>query len=156
MTKLTLDTDQEIYFYEQDFYVFSNFSSFRINWRGHTFDTVEYAYHWAKFDNRHTIQSMILNAPSSHEAFQLAQKFKEFQLANWYDIRVSTMKDLTFTKIQQHEYVKRKLKASRGRRLVENSWRDDFWGWGEDRNGQNVLGQIYMDWRNYFDEYGWT
>ena len=27
-----LDTDQQVFFYEQDFYVLSNFSAFRVKW----------------------------------------------------------------------------------------------------------------------------
>lgn len=28
---------------------------------------------------------------------------------------------------------------------VENSWRDDFWGWGPNRDGQNMLGRLWME-----------
>ena len=36
-----LDTPQQVFFYEQDFYVLSNFSAFQINWGGETFATSE-------------------------------------------------------------------------------------------------------------------
>ena len=49
MNKLTLDTDTQVFFYEQDFYVLSNFSSFRVKWAGISFDTAEHAYHFEKF-----------------------------------------------------------------------------------------------------------
>ena len=35
-------------FYERNFYVLSNFSSFRLIWRGLDFDTSEHAYQWSK------------------------------------------------------------------------------------------------------------
>lgn len=41
-----LDTDERICFYEQEFYVLSNFSSFTLHWHGARFDTAEAAYHW--------------------------------------------------------------------------------------------------------------
>lgn len=43
------DTDTHVSFYEHEFYVLSNFSAFRLRWRGRDFDTSEHAYHWEKF-----------------------------------------------------------------------------------------------------------
>src|SRR5688572_11016294 len=43
-----LDTPELVCFYEQDFYVLSNFSAFQLTWEGQTFPTVEHAYHWEK------------------------------------------------------------------------------------------------------------
>jgi domain of unknown function (DUF1768) len=28
--------------------------------------------------------------------------------------------------------------------IVEDSPKDDFWGWGSNRNGQNNLGKLWM------------
>jgi predicted NAD-dependent protein-ADP-ribosyltransferase YbiA (DUF1768 family) len=47
-------------------------------------------------------------------------------------------------KADQHEYVRRKLLATGNRCLIENSWRDDFWGWGPNRDGKNMLGTLWM------------
>ena len=44
-----LDTEHEVFFYEQEFYVLSNFSAFSLMWQGHRFPTSEHAYHWEKF-----------------------------------------------------------------------------------------------------------
>lgn len=33
------------------------------------------------------------------------------------------------------------------RELVEDSWRDDFWGWGPNRDGKNMLGKLWMELR---------
>jgi hypothetical protein len=32
--------------------------------------------------------------------------------------------------------------------LIENSWRDDFWGWGPNRDGKNQLGKLWMEIRS--------
>lgn len=45
-----LDTDKAVFFYEQEFYVFSNFSAFQILWAGISFPTSEHAYQWMKFN----------------------------------------------------------------------------------------------------------
>lgn len=51
------------------------------------------------------------------------------------------------TPYQEHEYVQRKLLQTGGRRLVEDSWRDNFWGWDPNRDGQNMLGRLWMELR---------
>jgi N-glycosidase YbiA len=47
-------------------------------------------------------------------------------------------------KARQHEYVRRKLLETGDRYLCENSWRDSFWGWGQNRDGKNMLGNLWM------------
>ena len=44
-----LDTQTEVNFYEQEFYVLSNFSSFRVKYHNMDFETSEHAYHFLKF-----------------------------------------------------------------------------------------------------------
>lgn len=147
-----LDSDLRVCFYEQDFYVLSNFSSFNLIWKGHTFPTSEHAYHWEKFagpwdatKSAGSIAAQVLNAPSAHEAFKLAEGFKAFRKPNWDDIKVGVMRDILRAKARQHEYVKRKLLSTGDRELVENSWRDDFWGWGPVQDGENMLGKLWME-----------
>lgn len=143
--KLTLDTDTQVFFYEQDFYVLSNFSAFRVVWAYRRFDTSEAAYHYAKFPSHSQLQDMIQNAASAHAAFKIAESNKHLIRTDWKEIRVEVMKEILIAKVEQHEYVHRKLLATGDRELVENSWRDSFWGWGENRDGQNMLGKLWME-----------
>jgi ribA/ribD-fused uncharacterized protein len=145
-----LDTAEQVFFYEQDFYVLSNFSAFQLKWRNETFMTSEHAYHWSRFeglsDQRTMIRGLIFKAPSAHEAFKIAQRYKEgWQIPEWDDFKVDVMRDILRAKARQHEYVRRKLLATGNRGLVENSWRDDFWGWGPNRDGRNMLGRLWME-----------
>lgn len=137
-----------VFFYERDFYVLSNFSAFRLHWRGHSFDTSEAAYHWNRFflasDEGEAIAGMIESAMSAHEAFKIAQEYKARQRPDWDDVKVSLMRDILRAKANQHEYVSRKLMATGDKMLIENSWRDDFWGWGTNKDGKNMLGQLWM------------
>jgi predicted NAD-dependent protein-ADP-ribosyltransferase YbiA (DUF1768 family) len=55
------------------------------------------------------------------------------------------MRDILTAKADQHEYVRRKLLETGDRQLVENSWRDDFWGVGSNGNGQNQMGKLWME-----------
>ena len=139
-----VDTEERVCFYEQEFYVLSNFSSFKVSWKGILFDTAEAAYHWEKFPTSSYIASLIINAASAHDAFTTAQEYKEFQRYDWNDVKVDIMLDILRAKAHQHEYVRRKLLETGDRELVEDSWRDDFWGWGPNKDGQNVLGKLWM------------
>jgi hypothetical protein len=154
-----LDTDTQVFFYEQDFYVLSNFSAFTLQWKGLRFDTSEAAYHWEKFnygietpegavvklDICFEAQDRIRFAPSAHEAFKFAEQYKSQVRPDWVDVRVDIMREILYAKATQHEYVRRKLLATGDRELIEDSWRDSFWGWGEDKGGKNTLGKLWME-----------
>ncbi len=146
-----LDTAERVRFYEHDFYILSNFSAFRLYWHGYDFDTSEHAYHWRKFiyssDEGKKICGFIKQARSAHEAFKIAEQFKRLRVADWDSKKVAIMREIIRAKAEQHEYVARKLLATADRELVEDSWRDDFWGWGESGNGQNMLGKLWMELR---------
>jgi len=147
-----LDTATEVFFYEQDFYVLSNFSAFNLQWEGLTFPTSEHAYHWEKFafgeldppGGHWDAATEILHAPSAHEAFKIAERKKHLRRADWDQLKVGVMHRILRAKADQHEYVRRKLLATGDRALIENSWRDDFWGWGPNRDGKNMLGTLWM------------
>jgi hypothetical protein len=152
-TNHKLDTDTQVFFYENDFYPLSNFSAFTLQWKGHRFDTSEAAYHWEKFDyatEYHdalalaAIREGILHAPSAHEAFKFAEKHRNFIRPEWDIVKVPIMADILRAKVAQHEYVRRKLLATGDRELIEDSWRDSYWGWGEDHKGRNWLGKLWM------------
>jgi N-glycosidase YbiA len=152
-----LDSLEQVFFYEQDFYVLSNFSAFRIRWAGkYDFDTSEACYHWLRFStgdaeknpDAAVVACNIMTASSAHAAFKLAQGYKDLQRSDWNAVKVGFMREILRTKAHQHEYVQRKLLATGNRELIENSWRDDFWGWGSDRRGQNMLGKLWMEVRD--------
>ena len=144
-----LDTPERVHFYEQDFYPLSNFSAFTLMWEGWRFDTLEAAYHWEKFVGYSPETcDRIRTAPSAHEAFRIAQAEKDWRRRDWDAVKVDIMRRLIRAKAEQHEYVHRKLLATGDRELVENSWRDDFWGWGPNRDGQNMLGKLWMEIRS--------
>jgi len=153
-----LDTDTQVFFYEQEFYVFSNFSAFTLLWDGKRMDTSEVAYHYEKFSGASDIQRDLLNATSSHAAYKLAQEHRDRARKDWNAVKVYVMSDILQAKVDQHPYVKQKLLETGDRELIEDSWRDDFWGWGENEDGKNMLGKLWMQVRqglqynDYFDD----
>jgi hypothetical protein len=155
-----LDTPERVCFYEQDFYVLSNFSSLEVEWAAAgVFKTSEHLYHWLRFVTRdgfydgklpnvEAVANLVRKARSAHDAFKIAQTNKHLQRPDWDDVKVGMMRKIIRAKAMQHEYVRRKLLATGNRELVENSWRDDFWGWGPNRDGQNMLGKLWMEVRD--------
>ncbi len=148
-----LDTKTKVFFYEQEFYCLSNFSAFRVLWRGISFDTAEHAYHYEKFSSDYgepisrsvavTLMD-IFNARSAHDAFKIAERNADLVRPDWKHIRVHRMISILRAKASQHEYVRRKLIETGSRSLIENSWRDGFWGWGPNKDGENMLGELWM------------
>lgn len=147
------DTQKQVFFYEQDFYILSNFSAFAVNFNGIKFPTAEHAYHAQKFIDpnkglgNEEIVWQIQSATSAHEAFKIGQAFVNKRRPDWDEVKVDIMRRILKAKVEQHEYVKRKLLATGDRELIEDSWRDDFWGWGPNKNGQNMLGKLWMELR---------
>lgn len=141
-----LDTDTHVFFYEQEFYVLSNFSSFSLVWEGEYFATSEHAYHWAKFkDNEPEIAKAIKSTPSAHDAFKLARLLGDRKRPDWEDVKIDIMRLILLAKARQHDYVYKKLIETGDRILVENSWRDSEWGWGPNKDGKNLLGKLWME-----------
>ena len=140
-----LDTETQVFFYENDFYVLSNFSAFQLWFAGLRFETAEHAYHWMKFPRRPGLQARIREAWSAHDAFTLAGEEKANRRPDWDDVKVEVMRDILRHKVKQHAYVRRKLLDTGDRELIEDSWRDDFWGWGPNRTGLNMLGKLWME-----------
>ena len=147
-----LDTVDEVLFYEQDCCVLSNFSACALVWKGIRFDTSAAAYHYEKFDDGagaladvRSIQWNIRTANSAHEAFKIAERNRVHRRPDWDEVKVDIMRSILRAKVQQHEYVRRKLLDTGDRKLIENSWRDDFWGWGPNRDGLNMLGRLWME-----------
>jgi ribA/ribD-fused uncharacterized protein len=138
-----LDNEKQIFFYEHEFYVFSNFSAFRVEFNGQDWMTSEHAYQAAKFDNPEIVKE-IHESRSAHDAMKIAQNNKDKYKENWNEIKLDVMKRILMAKVEQHPYIKKKLIQSGDKELIENSWRDDYWGWGPDKDGHNHLGKLWM------------
>lgn len=136
-----------VFFYEHEFYTFSNISSFALEWKGSLYMTSEHVYHSERFDDEQ-MKEDIRRERSAHEAFTYAQKNKYLSRKEWGGEKLGVMKSILHAKVEQHPYVKKKLLESGERALVEDSWRDDFWGWGPNKDGHNHLGKLWMEVRN--------
>ena len=136
-------------FYPREFYVLSNFASFQVDWRGRRWMTSEHAYQAAHFfETAPELAEQIFEARSSHEAYKIAKANADKAPSNWDDIKIGIMEEIVRAKCEQNPYVKQKLLETLDVEIVEDSPKDDFWGWGEDHNGRNELGKRWMKLRD--------
>lgn len=143
--------EDKIYFYPKEFYIFDNFSSFQVTYKEMIFPTSEHAYQAMQFiETNLEVFEKIKNAKSAHDAQRIALENREKRDPNWDKKKKEIMKDILRSKINQHPYVLKKLLQTGNREIIEDSWRDPVWGWGEDKNGQNLLGQIWMELREEY------
>ena len=137
--------DEVIGFYPREFYPFDNFSSFKVEWNGYLFASVEEAYQAASFmGSDEELVEKIKKSHSADEAQRIAYANRDKRREDWDDVKISIMEELLILKIEQNPYVKKKLLQTEDYMIVEDSPKDDFWGWGPNRNGQNNLGKLWM------------
>lgn len=155
-------SQEPVLFYEREFYVLSNFSSFMVEYDGYVFPTSEHVYHYRKFEARYgsppfgsdvlQAQQEVKFSRSAHDAQKIAKSHKALWRPDWDGVKIGIMEEILWLKVEQHEYVKRKLLETGDREIIEDSWRDDFWGWGENKDGQNHLGKLWMKIREKLKE----
>ena len=132
-------------FYEREYYCFSNFSSFAVEWKGRLWQTSEHAYQASKFfETDPEITEQIFNATSAHDSKKLAEKHQDKIPTDWDSRKVAIMEYICRHKLQQHAYIQKKLLETAVKKIVEDSPKDGFWGWGPKRDGRNELGKIWM------------
>ena len=137
--------DEVIGFYPREFYPFDNFSSFKVEWNGYLFSSVEEAYQAASFmGSDEELVEKIKKSHSADEAQRIAYANRDKRREDWDDVKISIMEELLRLKIEQNPYVKKKLLQTGDYMIIEDSPKDDFWGWGPNRNGQNNLGKLWM------------
>ncbi|MFA5070444.1 MAG: NADAR family protein [Patescibacteria group bacterium] len=132
-------------FYEREFYCFSNFSSFKVEWQGKIWMTSEHAYQAARFlKTAPAIAEEIYKARSAHEAKKIMERNRAKEEPNWETKKVGVMEEICSNKLKQNPYIQKKLRETGTKDIVEDSPVDGFWGWGPDRKGRNELGKIWM------------
>ena len=135
--------DGKILFYDREFYMFSNFSSFMVEYKEVLWTTSEHAYQAAKFTDPRIIEE-IRTARSSHDAFKLGRANAESVRTDWDDSKLEVMEEIVRAKLSQHPIIREKLIETGDREIIEDSPVDSHWGWGPKQDGENHLGKIWM------------
>jgi N-glycosidase YbiA len=146
---LNKETETAVYFFTPAFHVFDNFSAHVVEIWGVTFPTAEHAYQWKKFHSSNPdVSEKILIAKSPEKVKQISHAYESQVSQKWHDEKVSVMKEILHAKLTQHSDVLERLRATGDRLIAENSPVDSFWGVGEDGDGENMVGKIWMSLRD--------
>ena len=142
--------DDVIGFYPREFYPLDNFSSFKVEYNGYLYSSAEEAFQANIFINEYPkIADEIKNSHSAHEAQKIRFKYENNVKLSTNEI-LELMENILRCKLEQNPYVLKKLLETKDYKIVEDSPKDDYWGWGINRTGENQLGKLWMKLR---DEY---
>ncbi|TAL20189.1 NADAR family protein [Patescibacteria group bacterium] len=134
---------EKIKFYEGSYYLLSNFSAHKVEYKGVLYMTAEHAYQVAKFKNP-IVRKKIKEAPSAY----LAREYGQLQTGRKENFdKVTVMKEIMRAKLCQHRDVRELLRQTGNAEIEKNHPDDYFWGTGTDSNGQNIMGKIWMELR---------
>ena len=142
-------------FFKDEYNFLSNFYLSRFLYHGTFWRSVEHAFQAAKckdLEMNEYIHSLELPA----EAKKIGRKV-ELRL-DWEDVKIGIMADLILCKFTQNEELKNKLLKTNSMYLEEgNWWHDNFWGncycdKCKDTKGENILGIILIEVREYIKE----
>ena len=143
-TWLSEKMDEFIGFYPREFYPLDNFSSFKVEWDGYLYASLEEAFQSALFlPDYPEIADKIRKSHSAHEAQKIM--FENEDKVKYSDKeKIEIMEKLLRLKVEQNPYVKKKLLETKDYLIVEDSPKDSFWGIGANRDGENQLGKLWM------------
>lgn len=145
------NVEQYIGFYPREFYCLDNFSSFKVEYKGYLYSTVEEAYQTSKFEGcAPEVAEKIRKSMSAHEAQKIAAENRACMRSDWNDVKLSIMETLLRLKVKQNPYVLKKLMETGDYQIVEDSPKDSFWGCGNDHKGDNHLGKLWMKIRSEY------
>lgn len=128
-----------------EWYVFDSYAPFQIEWRGRLWPTAEHAFQAAHFfDTNPELAEKVRLAMSPREADVVANENKQYDDPQWRQKRVAIMTEIVRAKYEQHTLIQDTLLKSGTMPIIETNDNDAFWGWGPDKKGKNVLGEIWM------------
>ncbi len=110
---------------------------------GAEWPTAEHYFQAMQFEDPR-LRETIRRAPHPKDAEQLAKKHKRALRKDWKAVRQTLMTRALYTVCRTHPDVADALLATGGRRIVENTQFDYFWGCGRDGRGENAYGQLLM------------
>jgi N-glycosidase YbiA len=126
---------------------FSGYSAHAVEYEGILYPTVEHAYHCQRYSDA-AITNEILTARSPRKAWEISQKYKAQQRADFSDRKAHIMEELNRAKMLQHEDIQRALIESNDMPIIKHiftgSPADGFWDDGVDGAGRNEMGKIWM------------
>lgn len=134
----------------EKFYIyFSPYTAHQIEIDGVIYPTVEHVYQCSRYTDLKIIDE-IRNAKSPVQAWETSTKYKHLQIPEFKDEnhKLKVMEKLMRLKAEQHEEIRQALLDSGDLQIVKHITTyppgDGFWDDGEDGNGLNHIGRIWM------------
>ncbi|MDJ0612666.1 MAG: NADAR family protein [Rhizobiaceae bacterium] len=128
---------------------FSNFSphpiSIQMKW-----PTSEHYFQAMKFQD-FEIHMRILQTQSPMEAAKVGRDRSLPLRQDWEDVKVDIMRQALQAKISQHADVRTALLSTGDATIVEHTKNDSYWADGGDGTGQNMLGKLLMEIRDFLN-----
>ena len=142
--------DEIIGFYPREFYPLDNFLSFKVKVNGYLYSSLEEAFQSMLFLPDHKeISEQIKNSYSAHEAQKIMhENINKVKYSN--KEKLVLMEKLLRLKIEQNPYVLKKLLETKNYTIMEDSPKDNYWGCGINREGENNLGKLWMKLREEY------
>lgn len=140
----------QVYPLEKFHIYFSPYTAHQIEIDGVIFPTVEHAYQCQRYTDKAIIEE-IRTARSPVKAWQASSKYKHLQIPEFKDenYKLKVMKELMKLKVAQHEEIRNALIESGNLKIVKHITTfppgDGFWDDGEDGNGLNHMGRMWME-----------
>lgn len=135
----------------EKFYIyFSPYTAHAIEIDGLVYPTLEHAYQCQRYTDSKIIEE-IRQAYSPLKAWEVSSKYKHLQIPEFRgdEYKLQMMKKLMRLKMNQHEEVRQALLNSVGLKIVKHIVAyppgDGFWDDGEDGNGLNHTGRLWME-----------
>ncbi len=137
----------EFYKSNEEYGCFSNFSTYKVMYENEEWQTAEHCYQANKFINA-THRNLIKNQETPKESAIVGRSRADLLRKDWDFIRVIKMYNIVKNKVIQNPIVYITLLSTKNKPIYEVSPKDEFWGLGKNRNGKNILGQIFCSIRN--------
>ena len=121
--------------------------------------TSEALYQACRFPHRPEVQRLIIEQRSPMTAKMKSKPYRHDSRPDWDQVRVKIMRWSLRVKLAQNWHAFRDLLLETGERpIVEESWKDDFWGAKPTDDGRlvgmNVLGRLLMELREAVKDQG--
>eukprot|EP00250_Pteridium_aquilinum_P031348 c43462_g1_i1 orf=133-687(+) len=162
MRKTSSFSSPDINFYHQDsaYGCFSNFYRANIVIDGKTWPTTEHYFQAMKFAGEDEALAERIRALDKPGQAAAMGRNRNLPLRKDWDqdyvgadgkltrFKLEVMRTALHAKFDQHADLRETLLATRGRRLVEKTSKDRYWGDGGDGSGKNMLGRLLVELRD--------
>ncbi|KAJ7614091.1 hypothetical protein FB45DRAFT_692960, partial [Roridomyces roridus] len=136
---------RRIFFYDKNapHYGFTNFSAHPVHYNNKLYPTSEHLFQSLKFlQHRPDIAERIRTCSDRPSvAFAEARRYQSAVRPDWKNVNIRMMDLVLWQKFTQHAGLRQELLATGDAELIEDSPKDDFWGNGANKQGQNQLGK---------------